>query len=164
MCDAGSGSPASLKWTQAPRAVWRVAIVVHGHAVHRGCGVTWVAPSAAQIIARTTPGATCSKTRVPRVSSLRRNSPAAVTWEVRTYQNMMQKWSKFLSFCLCSGYINPPLLIIYESGRYPQPFWAWRKRERCSSSSRNQTRRLVLEPYKSILPFPRICINASLQS
>lgn len=155
MCDAGSGSPASLKWTQAPRAVWRVAIVVHGHAVRRGCGVTWAAPSAAQIIARTTPGATCSKTRVPRVSSLRRNSPAAVTWEVCTSLKMMQKWRKFLSLCLCSGYFNPPLLIIYESGRYPETFWASKKRERCRSS-RNQTRQLV---FRSLQEHPTISQN-----
>jgi len=51
--------PASPKSTQAPHAVLPVATAAQDLAVHRGCGVTWAAPSAERTIALTTPGATC---------------------------------------------------------------------------------------------------------
>lgn len=56
---AGTARLASPKSTQAPHAVLPAATTAHDLAVHRGFGVTWAAPSAAQTIALTTPGATC---------------------------------------------------------------------------------------------------------
>lgn len=54
-----TASNASPKSTQAPHAVLPAATAAQDLAVHRGCGVTWVAPSAERTIALTTPGATC---------------------------------------------------------------------------------------------------------
>jgi len=74
-----TASNASPKSTQAPHAVLPAATAAQDLAVHRGCGVTWVAPSAEQTIALTTPGVTCWKMLVPLVLSLRQNFLELVT-------------------------------------------------------------------------------------